>query len=275
MGRKTVNSRPGTTAAKSFKGPPGVKRSSADGAQAIKRAVTMLRLVARHGAKGLRLVDLKKMSALTHATSYRILQCLVNENLVCRNPINRRYQLGLLNYELALATPYRPEFQDTLRPQLQRIAEKTEETVYLIGRSGSDSVCLDRIDGAKYIRSRTIEIGDRRPLCFGASGIAILSTLDEEEVEEVLTDNAVDIRNHPRLNAKLIREAIIRSRAHRYSLVRDTSVIGVGAVGIALSPMPNRPMLGVSVSTTNNRLSSSRAQSISELLFAEFENALT
>jgi DNA-binding IclR family transcriptional regulator len=239
------------------------------GVQAIRRAVKMLKLVGRHGTTGLRLTDLTRMAALSRPTSHRILKCLIEEGLVGRNPINNRYNLGLLNHELGLATHYRPDFQEKLHPRMVRVASLTGETVYLIGRSGDDSVCFDRVAG-KHTKRVTTDIGSRRPLCFGAGGLAILSTLDDESVNSILRANATDMDLHPRLNELKIREAIARTRARGYSLIRDTSEIGLSATAITLRATANRPMLAVSIGAKNDRLSPSRARQLCELLREEF-----
>jgi DNA-binding IclR family transcriptional regulator len=229
----------------------------------------MLKLVARHGKAGLRLTDLTKMADLSRPTSHRILKCLIEEGLVGRNPINNRYNLGLLNYELGLATHYRPDFQGRLRPRLSSIANLTGDTVYLIGRSGDDSVCYERVAG-KHAKRVTTDIGSRRPLCFGAGGLAILSTLDEKTINLILKANSTDLNLHPRLTENKIREAIARTRARGYALIRDTSEVGLSAVAITLRATASRPMLAVSIGATNERLSPSRARQLCELLRREF-----
>jgi len=237
----------------------------AAGVQAIRRAVKMLKLVARHGAAGLRLTDLTRMADLSHSTSHRILKCLIEEGLVGRSPINNRYNLGMLNYELGLATHYRPDFQEKLRPRLARIASLTGDTVYLIGRSGDDSVCYDRVPG-KYTKRVTTDIGSRQPLCFGAGGLAILSTLDEKTINLIVKANSTDLNLHPRLTENKIREAVARTRARGYALIRDTSEVGLSAAAITLRARASRPMLAVSISTTNERMGPSRARQLCELL---------
>jgi DNA-binding IclR family transcriptional regulator len=243
--------------------------SPAAGAQAIRRAVKILKLVARHGRAGLRLTDITKMADLSRPTSHRILKCLIEEGLVGRYPVNNRYNLGLLNYELGLATHYRPDFQERLRPRLAGVANLTGDAVYLIGRSGDDSICYDRVPG-RYTKRVTTDVGSRRPLCFGAGGLVILSTLDENTINQILKANSTDLNLHPRLTESKIREAIARTRARGYALIRDTSEVGLSAVAITLRATVNRPMLAVSIGATNERLSPSRARQLCELLRREF-----
>lgn len=246
------------------------KRESGDaarqGTQTVQRAILILRLMTRRGAPGWRLSEITKASNLPHPTTSRLLKCLVEEGLVVRDAATKRYRLGPLNFELGLATGEKLEFRDQLRPHLERLAEDSGETVYLYQYSGLEAVCIDRIDGMTPLRSAALAIGGRRPLGFSAAGAALLATMDEASVQKVLKALEPEIAIHPRVTRNGIIRAVNAARANGYAMGRDTTVLGLGAVSVVLPATSDRPVLGLSLASASERLSSARVQQLASML---------
>lgn len=252
--------------AKTARSPP---IRSIEGTQAISRSVLTLRLMARGGIEGSRLTDLTRASGIPHPTLRRILVCLMDEGLVIQDITSRRYRLGPLNYELGLAAVHRNGFLKEMKPTLERLAHLSGDTVYFNVRSRAEQVCIDRIEGHSVIRAFTQEIGGRRPLSLGSSGLAILANLPDDEVEAVIKQNARDIRNHPRLTEDSVRRAVRKTRSRGYSIIQDTTVLGVSAVGVLVSAVPHRPTTAVSLVMINDRLTPKRAEELARLMRKE------
>jgi DNA-binding IclR family transcriptional regulator len=236
------------------------------GTQTVQRAIMILRLMTRRGAPGWRLSEITKASSLPHPTTSRLLKCLVEEGLVVRDAATKRYRLGPLNFELGLASGVKLEFRDHLRPSLERIALECGDTVYLHQFSGLEAVCIDRVDGAKPLRAAALEIGGRRPLGFSAAGIAMLATMEEACVRRVLTSLNREIANHPRVTHNGIVRAVAAARDNDYAVSRDATVLGVGSVGIVLPAKAGRPMLGLSIAATSERLTGARVHQLALVL---------
>lgn len=236
------------------------------GTQTVQRAIMILRLMTRRGAPGWRLSEITKASNLPHPTTSRLLKCLVEEGLVVRDPATKRYRLGPLNFELGLASGVKLEFRDQLRPALEHLAAESGDTVYLYQYSGLETVCIDRVDGITPLRPAALDVGGRRPLGFGAAGVAMLGTITEERVDEVLKALEREITNHPRITRNGIVRAVNAARANGYAFVRDTNVLGVGAVAVVLMAKAGRPMLGVSIAAPCERLSPARVQQLFAIL---------
>lgn len=239
------------------------------GTQSIKRSVMLLKLLTRRGREGTRLTDLANMAGLPHPTIRRILKSLMNERLVLQDSETRRYHLGPLNFELGLATSYRTDFIDDLKPVLVRLSEKTSDTVYLTLRAGNEGVCIDRIEGASVIRVMPIDIGGRRPLGFGAGTLSIMASLDDAEVEWILDSLKQDIACNPRLTREGVQRGVLRARELGYGVITNTTVIGISAVGVALPIGNNSPSLSISVAMINDRFTLKRAAAIADMIKKE------
>ena len=71
-----------------------------------------------------------------------------------------------------------------------KLAEQTQDTVYLSERRGLEAVCTARALGDYPIKALTLDVGIRRPLGVGAGGLAILCALPEAEADEIIEANA-------------------------------------------------------------------------------------
>lgn len=161
-----------------------VSRSSSAGS--LRRGVLILKLLATAGARGLPLTEVAVRSGLPHPSAHRVLQQLCAERLVDRHPELKRYRLGPLAFELGMAGSIMYDIRDLCEPSMQALAGATEDTIYLVMRSGFDAVCMHRTEGAFPIRTLVLEVGSRRPLGVGAGGLAILGSLEEEEQSEII-----------------------------------------------------------------------------------------
>jgi DNA-binding IclR family transcriptional regulator len=249
---------------------PASANTATAGTQAIGRATTILRLLARRGFEGMRLTQLTKASGLPHPTIRRILKCLITERLVLQNETTRRYRLGPLNYELGLATMRDSRIEQAFRQVLLRLARQSGDTVYLMVRGGADIVCLDLAEGEFPIRSHTFNIGGRRPLGFGAAGLALLSELDDDEIERVLEINAKEIMNHGRITPESLRKGVARTRERGYAVTSDVYTPGIGSVGRVIQRGADRPIYAINITTVGDeRFTPKRIDQLQLLLKTE------
>ncbi len=248
---------------------PTPDENAVHGTKAISRAILILRLVARQEILGVRLTQLTGLTGIPHPTIRRVLKCLMDERLVVQDAASRRYRLGPLTFELGLAAVQRPEFSKQLRPLLKRIAVATEDTTYLVVRSGMDTVCLDRIMGSYPAKSVTLEVGGRRPLGFGAASIALLAQCSDPEIGEVLKTNAREIEAHRRLNRDRILRLVAHTRERGYCLTRDMASLNTVGVGMAVPSSDGLPRFGISVSSTSERMNKDHIASVSRIMAAE------
>src|SRR5512145_2512871 len=99
------------------------------GAQSVSRAVALLRAVARNSEDGARLSNLAKSVGLHAVTARRLLTVLVHEGLLSFDPQKKTYKIGIALYHIGSAAR-QFEIRDRFRSTLERIADKTEDTVF-------------------------------------------------------------------------------------------------------------------------------------------------
>lgn len=234
-------------------------------AQTVGRAIQLLKIIASSQAKSLRLIDIAQLAGLEKSTAHRLLQRLEGERLITRST-TRGYQLGPLLYELGLAALPENNLQEITQPALEQLAQKTGDMVFLVIRSGFESVCLSRIAGHYPIQTMTRTVGDRHPLGMGAGGLSILSAMSDADI-----DTTMEFIK-PRLNAyqlteEKLRQVIAKTR-NRNGIAIDEGTAAYDVCGIGYPIYKNKkiPIAAVFVATIQHRMMPDRQHEVIDLL---------
>ncbi len=247
---------------------PGREARAANGIQAISRAARLMRLIARGGDEGIRLTDLTRMTGLPHPTIRRILKSLIVERFVYQDDKSRRYYIGPLSFWLGLGTPFKPGFQTAFRPHLEALANFSGYTAYLIMRSGSDAVCLDRIQSDPPVKTSPFGIGGRRPLGIGAGGIAILASMRDADIKRALNSNRRDLESYGRVSLPSVWRAIERTRARKFAFTKNIHTYGVSSIGVLIRGRGMPPDHAVSL-LTDGTLTETRVHDLFRVMTSE------
>jgi DNA-binding IclR family transcriptional regulator len=205
----------------------------------------------------LRLADIAEQSAVNKATASRILDTLIQEGFVQRDPVNKRYLLGNEALVLGMAMQGRDHIRDRARPALVRLAALSGDTVLLSTRHGLESVCVDREFGNFPIRANYLDIGSRRPLGAGAGSLALLAWLPHEEALAVinLLEPVLKIR-YPLITRSLLMQKISESRQSGYAMLLDVVVDQMGGVAVPIFGPDGKPQAALSVAALSQRITS-------------------
>ncbi len=236
-----------------------------DGTQTVGRAIAILRMVASAPYPGLRLKHLIQMSGFGKSTTYRLLQRLVAEGMLLRDPQSKNYKLGSLVYELGLAALPASKLRNLCETELRNLAAETADTAFLVARSGVDSVCLDRWEGSFPIKTLTQGIGDRHPLGVGAGGLAILASMQDHEISGICKANMSRLSRYG-LTLALLQSDIEQARSVGYSANFGRASSGVAAVGIALHSKPNIVVGSFFIATVLDRMTEDRVRYVVKIL---------
>lgn len=155
----------------------------------VGRVTAILDALAHASDQGLRLTDVMQKARLNKTTAHRLLASLTACGLADQHPETGRYFVGLRLLSLSQAAKRRFTLAPLIEPALARICQQTQDTVYFVVRSGDEAVCIGCHEGSFPIRVLTLYVGDRRPLGINASGLALLASLPDEEVERILAQH--------------------------------------------------------------------------------------
>lgn len=247
------------------KSPGKDARAKVAGAQSIRRALTILRLLAVGQEHGVRLTDIVEESDLNRPTVHRILRVLTEEGAVEQDADSRRYMIGQEVSLLGLARNARFPIRAIADPYLRHICEQAGDTVFLTLRNGFDSICVDRKTGSYPVKVLSIEVGARRPLGVGVGGLALLAFLAEGEAAAIIKGNEQRLARHKLAPAKLI-ERVRLTRARGYAYTEVGVVPGTRAIAVPVLDQAHEPVAAISIAATTERLPAARVATLVDLM---------
>lgn len=238
------------------------------GAQAVFRAVELLKLVGLNHERGIALPTVVATTGLERTTAYRLLSSLEETGLVARDQ-DKLYRLGLEAMQLGLATMSRVPILERCRPLMIRLARRTEDTVYLVVRNGDFAHCIHYEEGAFPIKALVLQVGGLRLLGVGSAGSALLSTLTDEEVEAFHARQRAELPVERRSLAHLRRQ-IAETRRRGYACTDNLVAEGVSGVGVSFEVTPGT-YAAISVGAIRSRMGDERRQWIAQVMSEELQ----
>ncbi|MFH2127579.1 MAG: IclR family transcriptional regulator [Pseudomonadota bacterium] len=238
------------------------------GVQSVHRAVSLLRVVARHNDNGIRLTPLCKEVGLKPSTAYQLLATLVKEGFVTHDPYSKLYNLGLDLFTLGSAA-HQFALRDYLQDTLERIARRTGDTVYLVMRSGTSCLYLSRLEGAFPVRTLIVDVGARRPLGIGAGSLALMAWLPDDQVERIIQSNAGLYADYNHQTPEDVRRLVIQTRKQGYALNDRQVEPQVVGVGLPLHDDEGQVVAAISVGAIPTRMNPDRRKEIVRIVKEE------
>lgn len=235
----------------------------------------VVRTVARLQRLDATLAKVAQATGLNQSTAFRILRSLTEERMLYYDEERRTYHLGVLAFELGLATSGKSQIQRVLQPVVEEVARRTRLTTYLMARSDTEAVCLLCVEGAAAIRAKPIELGQRLPLGIGAGSMAILSTCDDEEVDSILAAQEGNYRLYPRGKdiLPLIRERIVEARRNGFAMTSGSVTKGVSGVGTPVLPRRGLLQMAISVSAVTDTIDETEARKFAQIMQSALQQA--
>lgn len=209
--------------------------------QVINRAIAIMRTLKDSG--GLNLSQLARKVGMARSTVHRIITTLENEGLVTTAASDGRIHLG---FELlSLGAGVHSDLRHELHPYLETLSVSLDETVDLSIRDKDHIIFLDQI--ARLRRLRAVSgVGMKFPLHCTATGKALLSTLSDDEIEQIIPPQLeVFTPNTVRTRDQLMRE-IETVRLEGVAFDREEYTVGICAVGAALKG-PQHTTVAISI----------------------------
>lgn len=236
-----------------------------EGAQALRRGIKVLRVLAGTQENGARLAEVAELCGLTRPTAHRILQVLVEEGLAERLPDASRYVVGREASLFGHARPSAMRLRALADPFLQHISDSTGDSVALTVRNGLDSICAASCIGRFPSRTAAAVVGARLPLGVGLGGLVILAFLPDVEAEDVLRQNATRLAKR-KLTAEQLRERIIKVRSQGHAFTEAGVTPGTHVLAVPVFDKEHRPVAAINIHATADRLPAPRAKKVIELI---------
>ncbi|RIX81681.1 IclR family transcriptional regulator [Acidovorax cavernicola] len=237
------------------------------GAQSLRRALQLLRLLAEHHEEGIKLTEVIAASGLERSTVHRLLSCLTEEQFAERDPDGKAYRLGIDAMQLGFASMRRVPLVDSCRALMQKLARMSGDTVFLVIRQGDYCVCLHREEGHFPVKVFTTDVGGRRLLGLGAGGLALMAALSDAEIDRILERHTAEYAQAG-FTRERMKQAVKRTRSAGHADIVDTLTEGVSGVGRTFAASATT-LAAISFGAITPRLPPARKKEMAQLLKAQ------
>ncbi len=191
----------------------------------IARTILVLRAVAQTQQEPT-MKELADTINLPMSTMHRLLDLLMQEGMVERDDTTRTFRPGLEFYRLGALVANRMPLQEVARPFLEGAAREAGESSYL-GLLDARALKLLFVMGVEsgQILDYRIPLNVPYALSYGASGLAALAWLGDEEIERVIVEEGADDKR----DDESVRQALAEIREQGYAHTTGQRI--PGAVG--------------------------------------------
>jgi len=235
------------------------------GAQSVHRTIDLLRTVSKYNRQGVNLSKIARDTGLHNATAHRILSALVKEEFLTYDSVSKLYHLGMDLYHIG-RNAHHFTIYEKYHSVIEKIAEDTEDTVFLLIRSGNDVLCLDMVEGEFPIRTMTIAIGARRPLGIGVGSLSLIAFLSKQEFETVLSDNQDRYPTYNGLSKNDIAKLAKKSQKDGFIVSRGLFHEGVTSIGVPVKDRHGKIVAAITVAAIDKRMNPERRKEIAGLV---------
>jgi IclR family transcriptional regulator, acetate operon repressor len=223
--------------------------------QSIDRAAQILRCFSPR-TPALGVSDIARATGLSTSTVHRLLAALAANRLV-RQTADRRYALGPLLVQLARAVP--ATLRDAALPAMTALRDAVDETVGLHELLASDErAVVDQVESHQPLRRTYTEFGVPIPLAYGAPGKVMLSLLDEERQEAVLSRPIAAVTATTITDPDALRAELRRARERRFAFSFAERTPGIRTVAAPVFDAAGAVTGSLSVSGPEVRMPRSR-----------------
>lgn len=242
------------------------------GTQLLDRAISILNYLGECGTQGARASELAETCGLNPSTAHRIIASLESHGYIERATNPKYFRLGLALFTLGAKAADSSGFRRLFHPSLLRIAGETGDMVFLMVRSGFNTVCLDRQEGSYIIDTLTGQIGGQIPLGVGPASQAILAFLPADEAKLIIQNNAPNYDRFNGLTAEEILAKLPEIREQGYALDHSHLVEGITALAVPIKLKSGDVIGSLSINMTSARLKPGRLEELLALLKKEITN---
>ncbi|MCX8033642.1 MAG: IclR family transcriptional regulator [Thermoleophilia bacterium] len=200
--------------------------------QALVRGIQILRQFSANSTE-LSVSQLSERTGLHRTTVYRVARTLESEGLLVFDPTTKLYSLGPGWAALVLTAGTGFGLVKILEPELQALAEATQESVAMGVRHGRRVYIVRAITSASIYSLRSSQRGVHSLTDTWHAGVKLhLAWSDREIVEDVLNSPIVKYTEHTITDRKTLEEVLLRARKERIAYELEERNLGVCAVSV-------------------------------------------
>ena len=238
----------------SVDGKPMSDSGPPQGAQAVLRAVSLLKLFTSEQPE-MSLAQLSQASGLNKTTTHRLLRALQSQSLIEKNTSTGSYSLGAGLMALGVQALASSDLRRRVRPMLKMLARETGETATLEVPVEDSMLILDEVAG-RHVVAAAGNIGTRWPIHATSTGKVLLAY--EEHRMDNLPDELVAVAPNTITRKDLLAVQLTEIRKRGYAEGIDELEDGFAAVATVIRGALGDVQGALSIGGPSQRLGAAR-----------------
>jgi len=203
--------------------------------------------------KELQIAEISKRVGIGKSTAHHLLMTLKEMQFVKQDVGTKAYSLGIQVFKLGYAYFHQMDLVKAVRPFLQILSERTQETVHLAELLGDEVLYLDKIESLQSILMRS-RIGTTKPAYCTGLGKALLAWQQDDVLQQII--DRIDLQCHTDktiVDKNRLREELGQCRRRGYSIDDEEIEIGLFCVAAPVFDISGNVVAAVSISCPKYR----------------------
>ncbi len=236
--------------------------------QSIDRALALIEILSRQ-PKGLPLGELADAAGLHVSTVHRLLGALSAWGYVEKDGETGRYRLTARLFEVGSRVMGGRNLLSVSRPFLERLADRTGETVHLVARHRDEVVYLWKESPEQGVVCMSFHVGMHNPMYCTGVGKSILAYLPQWEREGIWRRcRPVPRTEHTICSYTEMEKELERVREAGWAVDQEENEPGVVCVAAPVFDFSGTPVGAVSVSGPARELDTARREALAGMVTA-------
>ncbi len=217
----------------------------------VGKALDVLNEVAEIGSP-VRFSSLLRTSKYPKATLYRLLQTLLNQNMLSYNEEEQTYKLGLKLVRMAHAAWHQSSIAPIALPFIDDLSGKVGETVHLAELDNGQVLYVDKRNSSSPIQMYS-QAGKVGPAYCTGVGKAMMAFLDEEELTIVISKQAFfKYTDFTITTEKELRKELVTIRKNGISFDRQEHEAKIICISSPILSKKRRVIGGLSITSSTD-----------------------
>lgn len=222
--------------------------------KSVERSFDIVRMLQKTDKAGVS--ELAKELALPTSTVHDHLQTLESRGYVTK--IDGTYRLGTQFLYIGDKLRRQNRTFQSCRQELRNLADDTGEHASLTIEESGLGIIFHHVRGEKAIEFNTYP-GRRTKLHLSAAGKAILASLSNDRVDEIVDKHGLRPRTDNSISSRAeLEEELIKIRDREYALDDEGGISGMRGVGVPLFDQEERVLGAISLYGPRSRIDDSR-----------------
>lgn len=210
-----------------------------------------LRLLQRHGR--ITVTELSANLGVGKSTAHRILQTMVDEEFVVRDPVKRNYHAGQVLISAGLSVLGNFDVRRRAHEPMRALAERTGESFKLLTLEGGRSRVLHVVRGNRNPQV-TGHVGEVLYAHASAGGKLLLSHESQDMLKRRLGKQLPSLTEHTICDWDELIVELRTVRDRRWATSFEESTLGINGLAVPIRGRSNAPFAALAMSAPAERL---------------------